>query len=318
MQTSIFSTYKTGENRVTSSIVAVLEYLSLQRSERLFGAILQLPDFKFIKFDNQVSKGGEGVPDCVIAGRFQIVVETKIRRNTVNLEQLRRHLKRLEGKLPSEYLLVLTPDDEQPSEIEKLGDDRVVWSSFASLDQAIGELLDDKKETISEREAFLLRHLQLMLEQENLLRSAYDVVVIPARFAWSEYNRIKAYVCQPDRFIQPVKYVAFYSSGQIRELVPKIIEMSKTVQFLRNAYPGRLGEIVNMFLDTKRVEEGERLQVFILSGPDDPETEHLSNPIQNDSQSQSGRVTAYTQNQRYVTLARLKKAKKTSDLGGSD
>jgi hypothetical protein len=84
-------------------------------------------------------------------------------------------------------LLVLTPDDGRPPELAKLSDARVVWTSFSMLDQAIDELLDDKYEVVSEREAFLLRALQTMLAEEGLLANPNDVVIVAARNAWPEY-----------------------------------------------------------------------------------------------------------------------------------
>jgi hypothetical protein len=50
--TSIFSTYSTGENRVTASILAVLKSLSLNRIERLLGALLEQSAFELVRFQN--------------------------------------------------------------------------------------------------------------------------------------------------------------------------------------------------------------------------------------------------------------------------
>ena len=69
-------------------------------------------------------------------------------------------------------LLVLTPDDGRPAELAKLNDARVAWTSFSILDQTIDELLEDKYEVVSEREAFLLRALQLKLEAGALRKSS--------------------------------------------------------------------------------------------------------------------------------------------------
>ena len=71
-------------------------------------------------------------------------------------------------------MLILTPDDQRPPLVEELDDDRAIWSSFALLCQAIDEVLDDNKEVVSEREAFLLRELQSMLETEGLLADPND------------------------------------------------------------------------------------------------------------------------------------------------
>ena len=87
-------------------------------------------------------------------------------------------------------MLVLTPDSKLPDVIQEMGDRRVGWASFAALDQAIEELFGDKEEVVSEREAFLLRELQGMLEEEELIYSSKDTLVIPGRHAWPEYNDV--------------------------------------------------------------------------------------------------------------------------------
>jgi hypothetical protein len=317
MQSSIFSTYSSEENRVTSSILAVMKFLSLQRTERLLGAIMEQSEFELVHFQNQPSKGGDGVPDASISSSCQILIETKIKRDTVSPDQLQRHLKRLNDNESEQFLLVLTPDESRPLVIDELQDKRIVWTSFASLDQAIEEILSDNQEIISEREAFLLRHLQIMLVEKNLIGLVNDVVVIPARKAWSEYNETNAYICQAERVFQPVKYLAFYESSQIHRIVPRILEIHDSIVFERGIHKGRLDEVVNSFIESRRREEGGRHKVILLSAPDDSQTQRLDEPIVNDLTSENGRKTAFTQNQRYVSLDRLKKARKTSELVGN-
>ena len=207
---SIFSTYSTGENRVTASFLAVLRCLSLERMSRLLGSLLEEAKFEMIHFENQPSKGGTGVPDAIIQSSIRLLLETKIERNAVNLPQLKRHLERLDKSTEeTALLLVLTPDDDRPTILDKLNDARFAWASFATLDQAIDVMLDDKYQVVSEREEFLLRELQSMLADENLLANAYDVAIVAARSAWPEYNEIHAYVCQPNRPFQQVTRVGF-------------------------------------------------------------------------------------------------------------
>jgi hypothetical protein len=155
----------------------------------------------------------------------RILVETKIKRNTVRAKQLQHHLTRLNSsREATRLLLVLTPDQSQPTAFEKVKDQqrRLVWASFAALDQAIDEMLADTSEVISEREAFLLRELQAMLVEEGLIGSESEVVVVAARHAWPEYERCHAYICQTRRAFKPVKRIAFYSQGQIYPRVPLI------------------------------------------------------------------------------------------------
>jgi hypothetical protein len=56
-------------------------------------------------------------------------------------------------------------------------------------------------------------------------------------------------------------------------------------------------------------------KVVFLSSPDSPETIRLPQPVVNDYVDKKGAVTAFVQNQRYVSLAKLRSGpKKTSEL----
>ena len=83
MSDSIFSTYRAGENRVTASILAVLRSLSLGRCQRILAALLEQSEFELVRFQNQPAKGSIGVPDAEISSSFRILVETKIKPNTL-------------------------------------------------------------------------------------------------------------------------------------------------------------------------------------------------------------------------------------------
>lgn len=311
---SIFSTYSTGENRVTASFLAVLRSLSLDRIQRLLGALLEQSEFELVRFENQPSKGGKGVPDAIIHASIRLLIETKIERNSINLPQIKRHLDRLaETNEATKLLLVITPDDVCPKSLDSLKDKPVVWTSFVALDQAIDEMRADKNEVISEREAFLLKELQNMLAAEGLLANSNDVVVVAARHAWPEYNDIHAYVCQPNRSFQPVSRVAFYSKGVIYPLVPRILESHNDVEMIAGQHSGKLGEFVKRLLKEKRRGQGERYKVLLLSAPDSPDTLRLPGPIPNDKKS-NGKPIAFTQSQRYITSERLPAAKTTADL----
>ncbi|KLU02313.1 TIORF34 protein [Rhodopirellula islandica] len=313
--TSIFSTYSTGENRVTASCLAVLRSLSIDRMERLIGALLEQSEFQLIRFENQPSKGGAGIPDAIIQSSLRLLIETKTQRNTVRKDQVIRHLALLdEASETNLTLLMLTPDDVRPKTLDEVNDDRVAWTSFTTLDQAINELLEDPKEVVSEREAFLLRELQSMLETEGLTASLNDTVVVAARNAWPEYQELHAYVCQPNRSFQIVHRMGFYSQGVIYPLIPRITASFDDVVMEKNSHAGALGQLVNTLVDEGHRPEGERFKVMMLSAPDSPDTITLDQPIPNDKRSKSGKPTAFTMGQRYVPSERLLIAKVTSDL----
>ena len=263
------------------------------------------------------------MPDAIIHASIRLLIETKIHQNAIStpdhLVQIKAHLTKLHsGREATKRLLVITPDDVRPTILDSLTSKKdkraLVWSSFARLDQAIDEMLGEDTEVTSERESFLLRQLQMMLEDEYLLASSNDVVVVSARDAWPEYNQIHAYVCQPKRQFQQVSRVAFYTKGQIYPLVPKILEKHDDVLLVRGQHPGKLGQLVDRLIKEKRREEGGRNKVLLLSAPDSPDTLHLPGPIMNNSMSQTGKPIAFTMGQRYVYSERLKTAKTTQDL----
>lgn len=312
---SIFSTYSTGENRVTASFLAVLRALSLDRMQRLLGSLMEQSEFELIRFENQPAKGGTGVPDAMIQSSVRLLIETKIVRGTVSISQLKRHLARLEETTESvALLLVLTPDEGRPPEVDEVKDTRVVWASFAMLDQAIDEMLDDKYEVVSEREAYLLRELQNMLAAEGLLANLNDVVIVAARNAWPEYNEFHAYVCQPNRAFQQVSRIGFYSKGVIHPLIPRITAVHDEVEMRKGLYQGPLGTLVEHMVETGRRSEGGLFKVFLLSIPESSDTIHLAGPIPNDKMSKTGKPTAFTMGQRYVASEKLTISKTTSDL----
>ncbi|MYF17290.1 MAG: hypothetical protein F4215_07775, partial [Gemmatimonadetes bacterium] len=160
MPNNLFSTYRQGENRVTSTFLAVLQRLSLPNIDRILGTLVGDTAFSLVSFENQ-PKGKRSTPDARIRTGFDIWIETKTESNAVRSEQVMRHLKSLGD---GERLLLLTPDDDQP---RNLGD-RVIWSNFRNLVKAIEEILEDESAPPSEKEAFLLREFISMIQEDRL------------------------------------------------------------------------------------------------------------------------------------------------------
>jgi hypothetical protein len=282
-------------------------------------ALTEQAEFELVRFENQAARGGMGVPDAQVLSSCRILIETKTQRNAIKRKQLEQHLQRLDDANETvRCLLVHSPEESRPTELVHFSDERLCWTSFAALDQAIDELLADKTEVTSEREAFLLRELQTMLLPEGLLGFEKDTVIVAARQAWDEYTKHQLYVCQPGRPFQPVQYMGFYKANQILPRVPRILECHDRVRMERGAYKGELGRAIDRLLDLALREPGVEYQVFLLTGPDDPQTICLDEPIVNDLLSASGRRSAFTQGQRYVKLDNLRRAKRTSDLASAD
>ena len=314
---SIFSSYHGGENRVTSTMLAVFERLGLGLTERILAAATEDPSLGLASFSDQPSSGGAGVPDGEIRASFRYLIEIKTIPNAVSVEQLRRHLHRLNGTYADERLLVITPDPEEPVRLGRVDDPRVVWIGFGLLAQAIEGVIQDPSELASEQQRFLLRELVSYFESEGVL-TVDDTVVVAARVAYPEYLEMSAYACQPNRSIRNVSRMAFYTHKQVMPEIAEVYRRFTDVLFVseearrlkarRDPLEKRLSAVIRRRLTTRPAQLGGRFDVYILSGATDPDTLILESPIQHVARG------AWTQGQRYTSVERLKKAKTTADL----
>ena len=153
----LFSTYRGGENRVTSSIVAVFQRLELSLLERLLGAVAQESALQLVAFVNQPAGVGASVPDARMSAQFDYWFETKTVPNALAQKQLSEHYKNLTPGAKHERLFIITPDSEKPTVLDSLDDERVIWFSFRAMSDAIDEILNDTTTFVGEQTRFLLR-----------------------------------------------------------------------------------------------------------------------------------------------------------------
>lgn len=132
----LFSTYRQGENRVTSSMLAVFERIDLTLLESILAAAAGESSLQMVAFTNQPPGKGHSVPDARISARFTYWFEVKTARNVLSSSQLSEHLANL-GEDGDERLFVITPDAEQPIVVSNINDTRVVWFNFRSLYDAM-------------------------------------------------------------------------------------------------------------------------------------------------------------------------------------
>ena len=319
MTTPLFSTYRQGENRVTHTFLAVLQRLSLLNIDRILEALLG-DNFNLVTFDNQ-PKGKGSTPDAKIGTGSAIWIETKTSRNAVRCDQIEKHLKSLRD---GESLLLLTPDDDAPIGLH----DRVVWSNFRTLSETIGAILDDENEPPSEKEAFLLREFISMLRHDGLIGPTEPrVMVVAAKWAWPMYKLLSVYRCSPNKPMRSFRdsdHIAFYVSGKIQQLVPRIKSVIESIEVTQQEQIAsldgdqkELAEELSKKIDQHRQgrEFGKAFKVMFLSQHDDVETVELSETIINDKNDKNGNPVTFTYGQpRYVTLESLRTAGKTSEL----
>ncbi|MCZ2857414.1 hypothetical protein [Blastococcus sp. VKM Ac-2987] len=332
MPNPLFSSYRTGENRVTSSTLAVFERVDLALVQEVLEAATNAgTELTTVTFENQVVQSGS-VPDARISSRFVWWFETKTVRGSYSAEghdrtQVRKHAEQLEGA-PEAWLFVLTPDPVCPGWFDNLdGVDesvrgRVLWLGFLQLAEAIRAIISDPSRLVGEQTRFLLMELVALYEAEGLLTND-DTVIVAARRAWPEYQVTGAYVCQPDRvFREGLTHFGFYAEGAIQPLVPRILEHLPSVLFTaaeanarRAKGEQRLGDLIDLLLANGSRVAGDTYGVLLLTPPHDPATTVLPEVIKNDTVTAAGRNWAWTLGQRYTRLDRLTSGvKRTSQL----
>ena len=79
---SIFSTYRGGENRMTSSMLAVFQRVGLDITERILANAIGEAALELVTFASQPSAGSAGVPDAELKASFRYLIETKVVPNT--------------------------------------------------------------------------------------------------------------------------------------------------------------------------------------------------------------------------------------------
>ncbi len=145
--------------------------------------------------------------------------------------------------------------------------------------------------------------------------SVDKVVVVATKNALGEYLKYSAYICLPHRPFQDCVRLAFYTHNKIYHRVPKILGFVQAISKdeieartdLSDADRTRLRQLLTKIEKNRKDDWTQQLKFIFLSSPGSPDTLILPNDIINDqiSSTGTGRLVAFTQAQRYVSLSRL-------------
>lgn len=245
----------------------------------------------------------------------------------------------------------LLENDENKDRLYWLNFDSLVEIFNNLVDGIAKDSLSSRTIRLFEHERFLLVELVDYIIKENLLSENYsdNVLVIPARTAWGDYKEYKFYICQENRPSRPANYLAFYYDGDIQKKVPQIIGwidsiptskgtklnkdnfkeiLDKSFKVNKVYAKGKKEETIkrqiidnslaniNKWIEKRHSNEEEFKEEFhkIIFLASDENIKTLSNQVTNNSTSTTGKNTAFVQNQRYVSFAKLQNAKTTSEL----
>jgi len=328
MANSIFSTYSTTENRVTSTILAVFKKLNSSTVTRILQVLMEDSTIELIEYVNQV-KSSDSIPDGRIKGIFDYIIETKVVPNGINKKQIVNHCDALQYNFSR--LLVITPDFDYPKalkELDSIYTDRIIWGNFDRIIEGIDSVLQESI-LLLDREKFLLLELKEFLINQRLIAEDYSrkALVIPAGFAWGFYEKYSLYRCQANRTFQQSSYMGFYADRQIKEFFPKILgyidnlniqqDDLNTVKIttVNNANEQDIRKkIIKIKEGLQPNEWDENFKFMVLTEKYDKETFKIDNPINNDKTSYSDKGTAFVQKQTYLSIDELKGKKYTSEL----
>jgi hypothetical protein len=142
-----------------------------------------------------------------------------------------------------------------------------------------------------------------------------DVVIVAARNAYPLYLKHAMYFCQPGRTFREVDRIAFYTGNEIKPEIPSILARrdhvsidratARSLQASASRADAAIGELVERLICDGVLGEGDVQQMFLLSPANDVRTVRLRGPIHNASVGRRGQRIAWTQGQRYASLAEL-------------
>jgi len=318
--TPLFSTYRQGENRVTASLLAVLQRLGIHLTERILSGLLEEPELSLVTFTALPTTTGIGNPDAEVKGHFHYLFEVKTSRGLLGSPKAAALKLAYAEKLstdPGARLIILTPDARVPSPLQNLEDPRIVWTNFVKLAEVLRDLLNDEDEPAGERERYLVRELIALFQLEGLLDDL-DTVVVAARNAYPAYLTYGSYICQPNRAIRPVSRMAFYTGKEVKQHVPLILARRQNVDLTveqiseldasGDPKDHAVAEIIQRNLRDNYPHTPGKHDVYLLTPKDDPRTSTLATPLPFYG---SG---AFTMGQRYVAFAKLASATSCDEL----
>lgn len=299
---SIFGEYKQAENRVTAAFLQICKVGGEDFIRFLTNQInIQLPSSE-IEIQSQV-KGTGTVPDGLLESNFsfKLYVESKIKRNSVNVTQLAGHQTQILNN--NDYLLYLTPDDTKPT---ALGETH--WANWLQIINIFNDYLQTSQSENKQLLEFLVEHFNTLLDNLNLLGLTWslnneNVIIVAGSWGESIALNYNYYICQNKRSFKPARYLAFYNNNQIRHVFEILKSPEDNINLLLRT------EFSSYLQQGEPNYSGELRKIFTLK------FEQNIGAIINDSIDKNGKPCPYTYGQpRYTTLSKLQIATRTSQL----
>ncbi len=169
---SIFGEYKQPENRVTAAFLQICKIGGedfIRHISQVLGFLLPESEISII---SQAAKR-DSSPDGLLESNFsfRLYLESKVKKNSVDKNQLNNHKKLIKNK--SDYLVYLTPDEKKPTEISKLND--VYWGNWLTITEAFDKYIQNQQVQNLPLLEFLIGHFKTLLDNMGLIGTKWDL-----------------------------------------------------------------------------------------------------------------------------------------------
>lgn len=301
---SIFGEYKQDEDRVTAALLQILHHGGQEMVKTVFDG-MDLPDNEIL-VETQVKMSGsrpDGVVSCSCS--YKLLIESKLDCG-INIKQLDEHIKAAEDDDEGNtFVVYITCDALVPTIFTQPAYSKIVsWYNWKTI-LANMKNFNCGGNTLLE---FLIDQFELLINHLAYKQTDNNVAIVAGVWGEPVAEKYGFYLCQKNRHFEKVEYIAFYHHNKICSVfqITGKIEESKRLDDLSAS-----NSSVKKYLQEMEPNANlnERRKFIPLRKVAD-----VCLDIENDSCTENGKRVAFTQKQRYTTLEKLKKAKKTSEL----
>lgn len=219
---SLFDEYAQQENILTK---AFLHLVSVAGIDFIFslGTDMGLPmpkDYIEIFTQKKIeNEDGSNIYDGrIIVNPIDIIIENKIKPNSINQKQLENFIKTKEGNnkigIPT-LILYITPDKACPELL--FGEENIIWIAWESIYEYAQKYFFNKKEFEYVYNGFLGIYNNIFKQVKGIPNEEL-VAIIAGNFAYEQAEKENIYNCQFGRRFRDAKYFGFIKNRKIDKL----------------------------------------------------------------------------------------------------
>ena len=295
---SIFGDYESIENRVTASLLHIINVGGEHLLRHLLAVANDLLPDSEINVGTQIcyQNGEKSVFDGVVSCNFKFtyIIESKVVAKALQKAQVDKYHDAIEDDYTR--LIFITPDENSPSVIYP----EDLWLNWTMVAEALRSYENEQQNDLL---IYLIDQFILLLSNLNLYDKDWSnrVIIVGGSFGEQVALDFGFYICQNNRYFRRAGYIAFAHMNRIENLFRIVDGPMNNVDICKG------GLVSNDYFTKYPHKPGILLEYFKLEW-----VEKLN--ITNDRLDKNGRRCAFVQRQTYTTYDKIINAKKTSEL----